>query len=1050
MEHLIADSGIQFIIREVEFNPEEPLIMANGKNLRYTFCEVVNNLGNNNQILFDILISDGNGGFVCPEEVRCSCSNGGLRMNSSGRESLDMSGMPLVDSGFPTNLYTTFQTNTNGVYSINSLNSYRVRSLNESDLIPAFDRLLDTWLPMPIFEVEIDGYTSDLPTGWARVKIQKIGVGKQEGTSRYRFIWAFDTRLSSNPLSILSPCFYPQDGESKDYAICNRTELLLNFLFDKTEDGGSKESANAEYIAAILGVQGGGLQNSYKYIAYYIYLINYIRLLNAAPEITLHNREDKAIPVDFVLDIGNSRTCGVLFENGDFTKAQMLQLRDLSDPSKIYSEPFDMRVVFRKADLGETLILKDNDEKVDLFAWKSIVRVGEEAKKLVYRSLEEEGLAGKTTNYSSPKRYLWDMKPFAGQWEYLITKDDSLALQIHESISMTGITDHFDGAGNYTPNNQNFLFGHNASHFSRSSLMTFVFIEILQHVMSQINSIDFRTKHDDIDCRRYLRNLIITCPTAMTVKEQIRLRQCAQEAFDVLAKLNPVLRQITIIPSPQANNVGWIYDEATSCQLVYLYAEMAKRYGGDVTKFIEMKGHARAEDNINGTIRKSLTIGSIDIGAGTTDLMICKYIHDDNGNCIKPEPLFWDSFSLAGDDILKNIVHAIVIDGPIKHVSNLGSIHSALENRMLEMTDDELSKLPSVKNPVYRAKMDNILRSEGRTKEQQIKSYASNLIHDFFGYDSNMMNATNRRCRKDFNTQVSVPIALKMMDLLRLNRPSKVYTYKELFVKNEPATYLLEHFYNHFGFRFTDLEWRFEPNAIADIVRTALEPLMKQLSILAYTYHCDVLILAGRPTSLDTITELFIKYYPTSPNRLIRLNEYMVGSWYPFADGQGYFYDQKSVVAVGAMIGYLSETVGFNGMALDFSKMAKKMVPTADYLGLYDARKQQINTSLMSPIKSTARITATAFPTFIGCKQLDVPIYQARPLYAIYNSSGKNSLRISLSRVYSADKEFLEIESVTDNLGEDVPVSQIELVQTSLADEGGYWLDKGEFELSIV
>lgn len=104
----------------------------------------------------------------------------------------------------------------------------------------------------------------------------------------------------------------------------------------------------------------------------------------------------------------------------------------------------------------------------------------------------------------------------------------------------------------------------------------------------------------------------------------------------------------------------------------------------------------------------------------------------------------------------------------------------------------------------------------------------------------------------------------------------------------------------------------------------------------------------------------------------------------------------------------------------------------------------------MSPIKSTARITATAFPTFIGCKQLDVPIYQARPLYAIYNSSGKNSLRISLSRVYSADKEFLEIESVTDNLGEDVPVSQIELVQTSLADEGGYWLDKGEFELSIV
>ena len=767
--------------------------------------------------------------------------------------------------------------------------------------------------------------------------------------------------------------------------------------------------------------------------------------MGAAPQIRLHNRTDLEIPVDFVLDIGNSRTCGVLFENGDFTKAQMLQLRDLSNPSKVYSDPIDMRIVFRKADLGEALILKENNDKVDLFEWKSIVRIGEEAKKLVYRSLEEEGLAGKTTNYSSPKRYLWDMKPFVGQWEYLITNDDSLALQIHESISMKGITDQFDGAGNYVPNNQKMLLGHEASHYSRSSLMTFVFIEIFQHVLSQINSIDFRTKHDGIDCRRFLRNLIITCPTAMPVKEQIRLRQCAEEAFCVLKNLSSTLKNITIIPSP---HVGWIYDEATSCQLVYLYAEMAKRYGGDVAKFIEMKGHTRAEDNANGTGRRSLTIGSIDIGAGTTDLMICKYTH--NNNNVTPEPLFWDSFYLAGDDILKNIVHTIVIDGPIKHVSNLGSIHSALENRMLEMTDDELSKLPSVKNPVYRSKMDNILRAEGALKEQLIKAYASNLIHDYFGHDSNMMNATDRRCRKDFNTQISIPIALKMLDLLRLNRPSKVYGYKELFVRDEPATYLLEHFYNHFGFRFTELEWRFDPNAIADIVRTTLDPLMKQLSILAYTYRCDVLILAGRPTSLDTITELFIKYYPTSPNRLIRLNEYMVGSWYPFADGQGYFYDQKSVVAVGAMIGYLSETVGFNGVALDFSLMAQKMKPTANYIGLYKPSKQQIDTSIMSPTKSTARIAITASPAFIGCKQLDVPIYQARPLYAIYNYSGKKSLRVSLSRLYSADKEHLEIDNVMDNMGEDVPISQIELVQTSLADDGGYWLDKGEFELSIV
>ncbi len=39
MEHLIADSGIHFITTEIEFNPQEPLILNSGKALKYSFCE---------------------------------------------------------------------------------------------------------------------------------------------------------------------------------------------------------------------------------------------------------------------------------------------------------------------------------------------------------------------------------------------------------------------------------------------------------------------------------------------------------------------------------------------------------------------------------------------------------------------------------------------------------------------------------------------------------------------------------------------------------------------------------------------------------------------------------------------------------------------------------------------------------------------------------------------------------------------------------------------------------------------------------------------------
>jgi len=324
-----------------------------------------------------------------------------------------------------------------------------------------------------------------------------------------------------------------------------------------------------------------------------------------------------------------------------------------------------------------------------------------------------------------------------------------------------------------------------------------------------------------------------------------------------------------------------------------------------------------------------------------------------------------------------------------------------------------------------------------------------NLLRDFFGYDSSMMGHRDRRCRVDFNTQISQPLAQMFMELLRLKRPSRVYTYHEIFTNLEPADYLLEYFEQHFGFSFKELTWRFDPQEVATIVKNTLEPLMRQLSVVLYAHHCDVLILAGRPSSLDPITELFIKYMPISPDRLIRLNDYRVGTWYPFADGLGYFYDQKSVVAVGAMVGHLASSMGFNGLSIDFSRMIQDMKSTAHYIGDYNTRRQQVPTSYLTPGKSSATVQFVVFPAFIGCKQLDSPLYQARPLYAIYNNTNSHSLRVTLTRNYHESREDLEIDEVMDDQGNTLPKSSVDLVLQSITDDGKYWLDKGEFELSV-
>ena len=66
-----------------------------------------------------------------------------------------------------------------------------------------------------------------------------------------------------------------------------------------------------------------------------------------------------------------------------------------------------------------------------------------------------------------------------------------------------------------------------------------------------------------------------------------------------------------------------------------------------------------------------------------------------------------------------------------------------------------------------------------------------------------------------------------------------------------------------------------------------LEDTLKQISTIIYSQACDIVLLSGRPMSLPVIRDLFLKYYPVSPNRLIVLNNYHVGDWYPFDNNTG-------------------------------------------------------------------------------------------------------------------------------------------------------------------
>ncbi len=1058
MENLIADTGIQFLTREIEFNPSEPLRMPSGKILRYSFVESLDPF--TGDLEFDLLFNHSDDNVWIPVKDLRSANK--LALLPNGLEELDESGVPKIVDGESSMLFRTFADEDDELLSINSFESYRVADPeNPREKVPAIELLLDKWLPMPMFETDQAGNSLGVPYGWCRVKIRRTGDGATKGSGRYHLTWAFDTQTSDDPLSMYMPSFVDSGSQKKEFALCDRPDLLFNFLSIKSDS-----DQMSMYVASLLHINPAQIpHHKYKYIAYYIYLVNFIARIEGAPKVTLYNpAKETDIPVDMVLDLGNSRTCGVLFENGDFTKSVMLELRDLTQPWKKYNEAFDMRLVFRRADFGNDLILPD-----DMFNWKSIVRVGREAKNLVYRSLEDPGLSERATNYSSPKRYLWDSEASQERWEFLITEDDPFNVRMSKEIFLKNFTDMFDEKGMFKADADTlsvFEMEENADcHYCRASMMTFVLVEVLQHAIAQINSPDYLDKHGMRDLRRSLRRVILTSPTAMPRAEQITLRQSLVDAIAAMCRCNPKLSPISVTPSPESLKITddydmidkreWSYDEASACQMVYLYAELAERYENDVDRFFATKGHKRAEFKADGYDKPSLTIGSIDIGAGTTDIMVCSYKYDGEGTSrIIPVPHFYDSFYIAGDDILKSIVQQVVIDSPESNLPDMGGIHSALLARLLSMTNDELRQLPCNNakfTDVYRSKIEDIAGCQSpERRESMIRYLASILIRDFFGRDSAMMSFKDRVARVDFNTQISVPIAQKMMDLLRLERPSRVYSYDEIFGEMKPSAHLLDHFETHFGFRFESLSWRFDPDTIAGIVRSTMEPLMKQLSILLYAYQCDILVLAGRPTSIAAIPDLFIKYYPLSPDRIIRLGDYRVGEWFPFADGQGYFYDQKSVVAVGAMIGNMASDKGFNGLSIDFTEMIKKMKSTANYIGMLNAKTQQVKESLLTPVKSNASVTITVFPQYLGTKQFDSPMYQARPLYSLsQHGSASLPVRVTLSRSFQDDKEVVSIEEATDSQGNTLPKSTIKIMMQSLVDDGKHWLDKGEFDLSL-
>lgn len=955
---------------------------------------------------------------------------------------------------------------------------------NKISVQPDFSLALDSsleilnghWLPLPYLRFNKERYEQG-PENWARIRFIKLDEADQQGNT-HRITLAFDTNLTPyNPrIKYLAPT--PED-------VATPSIFKLGFGFEQANWFFSEEWVNEWLIEIFREYHTHQNQDRLKeqtdekrHIAHFLNALSLLGPIAShinshnpkvtAPTIKLVDHTGKSnprIPVDLILDVGNSRTCGILVENHGqanegLSHNYLLQLRDLSNPERIYSEAFESRIEFNQAFFGRNnFSLKSGRNQC--FNWPTFARTGHEAQHLASHSHGVDG----DTGISSPKRYLWDEESYKPKWVFNTLEEK----QYGQKARATPFASHINGDGEalYTIKDLFDRIPVLEPTYSRSSLMTFMLAEVISQAIVQINSYDQRLVYGKTEHPRYLSSITLTVPPGMPLAERAIFNKRLLQAIALVWKClgwhdgdespyqNPKADSM-LIPLP-ALHVKW--DEATCGQLVYLYSEITNHFSQHPEEFFHS---IRRPEKTN---QNSVTLATIDIGGGTTDLVITQYTLNGQGinTHILPNQLFRDSFKIAGDDILLDVIQQYV----------LPSFDKAITQSGVRSTETVLSFLCGAENPSTR----------------------------------------ERLLRQQLNLQLFTPIGLKILQLYEQYEPtahdelSRSYTYQSLIsYALSPAIkdYINEAIQNAGGSpidHIESIEIELDFKHIHHYFLKLKDGLnitqaLSSISEVIFQYDCDQLLLAGRPSCLPGIQALIRQLMPVTPDRIVPMHNYQSGSWYPFHKNQR-IEDPKTTASVGALLCLLSlesrlQNFYFRAIELKSPSTIKHvgLVDGANTIAAKDVLFENIRTEEKQGIQcivlpkdddgNTPRFHYRGAPTLLGYRQLASERWSASPLYLLQMtpeaskkygqftshdvkdpSISKDPLILitfALAENYQATNDpfmvndTLYIARVDDNLSGEFSERDITLklntMPSSLSTKGvnSYWLDSGSIQ----
>lgn len=918
-----------------------------------------------------------------------------------------------------------------------------VRSTLDVPVDVSFNVLNECWLPLPYLRVgsQQQQFASG-PTTWARGRVVSLKPGEDLGGATHRLTIAFDTTvfersedsayLAPTKADVQSGSTFKLAFRANEMGWFTETPWIAAWLKEVYED----------QAQARLRLQPEDIEAEEKQFSHHAHYLNWLTIIGERaklPAVVVRSnaRDDveKAIPVDMVLDVGNSRTCGILIEDhpqqGHGLKNRYeLGLRDLTRPQHVCVEPFESRIEFAQVVLGKEQHACQSGRS-DAFVWPTIARIGPEAARLANNRRGTEG----STGLSSPKRYLWNEERYVPGWRFNV------------SVSRAEIEPHATGAPfsnlvnelgdalySVDPDEQMPVF---MPHYSRSALMTFMLSEILTQALVQINSPAQRLKQGDPEKARHLRTIILTVPPSMPKPERDIFAKRMEQAMALVWKalgwhdadlgMDPDGRDEAWPPFPTLH-MQW--DEASCAQVVYLFSESQEHFGGRPEDFFRALRRKREGDT-----QKRITVASIDIGGGTSDLVVTDYGLDEGSGAnvyIRPEQRFRDGFKNAGDDLVLEVVQKLVVPaiedalrtagvndpGPLLSRligSESMSVHDMALRQQLALQILYPMGLRILKDyeqyiPIRRA--DVITRSLGEWLEGReppsdaVKAYFANGVRREAGADAEPFNL------------LSVPVTIDL----------------------------------------NGLHWYFLSDQL-ELCKT-----IQALSEIVYLYNCDVLLLSGRPSRLPGVQALFRMLLPLPPDRIIALHGYRTGTWYPFHK-DGRIDDPKSTAAVGAMIckvggerkipnfNFLSNAFTAYSTVRNIGLMDQNMIIKDEDVYYHDVRLDAPDYVLPdTPFEMRGRMV-------LGFRQLDNARWGGSPLYVLdFKDKAKEKLarsdrneppilKVQLTKETKVGAEGFKVANASCEQGAGFSGSDLEIKLNTLTTIGigetSYWLDTG-------